>query len=149
MQTNEPPQWTTKSTICTILLFSRRFLVQQMKGSFPHTGYFTEIQKQHAVKYKAHLVAHGFTQVPGVEYCELYLYAPRVHLESFRIFISITMLFDFRLCQFDMSTGYLHGEIDGEVYIEPPPGYQKDGAIWQLQKGPYKPKQTVGRLHLA
>jgi hypothetical protein len=129
MRTNELPQWTMKSTICTILLFSRRFLVQQMKGSFPHTGYFTKIRKWHAVKYKAQLVACSFTQVPGVEYCESYLYAPRVCLESFRIFISITTLFDFRLCQFDMSAGYLHGEIDREVYIEPPPRYQKDSTI--------------------
>jgi hypothetical protein len=68
-----------------------------------------------------------------------------VRLESFRILISIAALFDLDLRQFDVSAAYLHGDIDGEVYMEPPAGYQKDDLVWQLLKGLYGLKQA-GRI---
>jgi len=67
-------------------------------------------------KYKARLVARGFTQVSGVDYREAHLYAPVVLLESFRALISIAALFDHDLRQFDVSAAYLHGGVDGEAY---------------------------------
>jgi len=86
-------------------------------------------------KHKARLVARGFTQVSSVDYREAYLYAPVVRLESFRALISIVALFDHDLRQFDVSTAYLHGDIDGEAYMEPPLGHERGGAVWFLQKG--------------
>jgi hypothetical protein len=68
-----------------------------------------------------------------------------VRLESFRILISIAALFDLDLRQFDVSAAYLHGDIDGEVYMEPPARYQKDDLVWQLLKGLYGLKQA-GRI---
>jgi hypothetical protein len=97
------------------------------------------------IRYKARLVARGFTQVPGIDYHESYLYVPVVRLESSRILISIAALFDLDLRQFDVSAAYLHGDIDGEVYMEPPAGYQKDDLVWQLLKGLYGLKQA-GRI---
>ena len=96
-------------------------------------------------KYKARLVARGFTQVSGVDYHEAHLYAPVVRLESFRALISIAALFDHDLRQFDVSAAYLHGDIDGEAYMEPPPGYGREGIVWLLQKGLYELKQA-GRI---
>ena len=72
------------------------------------------------IKYKAWLVAQGFTQVPGIDYCKSYLCMPVVCLKSFHILILITALFDLVLHQFIISTTYLHGEINGEVYMELP-----------------------------
>ena len=97
------------------------------------------------VKHKACLVARGFSQVSGIDYHNTYLYAPVVRLESFRVLISIAALFDLEVHQFDVSTAYLHGDIDGEVYMEPPPGYQTEGTIWILLKGLYRLKQA-GRI---
>ena len=97
------------------------------------------------IKHKARLVAWGFTQVSGIDYHDAYLYAPVVRLESFRAIISIAALFDLELRQFDVSAAYLHGEIDEEVYMEPPPGYGSDNAVWLLQKGLYGLKQA-GRI---
>ena len=87
------------------------------------------------IKYKARLVACGFTQVPGIDYHEARLYAPVVRLESLRALITIAALFDLELRQFDVSAAYLHGEIDEEVYMEPPPRYQKDNTVWRVLKG--------------
>jgi len=73
-------------------------------------------------KYKARLVARGFTQVSGVDYREAHLHAPVVRLESFRALILIAALFGYDLRQLDVSAAYLYGDIDGEAYMEPPPG---------------------------
>ena len=97
------------------------------------------------IKYKARLVARGFTQVSGVDYHEAHLYAPVVRLESFRSLLSIAALFGFEVRQFDVAAAYLHGDIDGEVYMEPPPGYQTEGNVWILLKGLYGLKQA-GRI---
>ena len=57
----------------------------------------------------------------------------------------IAALFGFELRQFDVSAAYLHGEIDEEVYMEPPPGYGACDSVWLLQKGLYGLKQA-GRI---
>src|SRR5258706_6400841 len=72
------------------------------------------------VKHKARLVARGFTQIAGIDYHDAHLYAPVVRLETFRALITIAALFDLELRQFDVSAAYLHGDIDEEVYLEPP-----------------------------
>ena len=83
----------------------------------PRWVFRRKFENRTLIKYKGRLVARGFTQVPGVDYHESYLYAPVVRLESIRML---------NLRQFDVSAAYLHGEIDGEVYMDPPAGYQKD-----------------------
>ena len=94
------------------------------------------------VKHKARLVARGFTQVPGIDYNEAHLYAPVMRPESFRSLISIAALFDLNLWQFDVSAAYLHGDINGEVYMDPPPGYGNSDSVWLLLKGLYGLKQA-------
>ena len=87
----------------------------------------------------------GFTQVSGIDYNEAHLYAPVMRLKSFQVLLSIAAWFDLDLCQFDVSAAYLHGEIDGEVYMEPPPGCGDGETIWKLLKGLYSLKQ-VGHI---
>ena len=129
-----------------------------------HLGVFREVPRPHdkniitpkwvfrrkfedgiLIKHKARLVARGFTQVSGVDYHDAHLYAPVVRLESFRSLLSIAALFDFDVRQFDVSSAYLHGDIDGEVYMEPPPGYASADTVWILLKGLYGLKQA-GRI---
>ena len=77
----------------------------------------------------------GFTQISGVDYNEAHLYAPGMRLESFRVLLSIATWFDLDLRQFDVSAAYLHGDIDGEVYMEPPPGHGDGDSVWKFLKG--------------
>jgi Reverse transcriptase (RNA-dependent DNA polymerase) len=44
-----------------------------------------------------------------------------MRLETFRTLVALAALFDLDIRQFDVSAAYLHGEIDGEIYMEPPP----------------------------
>ena len=98
----------------------------QHERHHPAVGLSPKFENRALVKHKARLVARGFTQTSGVDYNEAHLYAPVMRLESFRILLSIAAWFDLDLRQFDVSAAYLHGEIDGEVYMEPPPGH-RDG----------------------
>jgi hypothetical protein len=96
------------------------------------------------VKHKAHLVTHGFTQLPGIDYNKAHLYAPVMRLESFRMLISVATLFNHNLCQFNVLATYLHGDIDGEVYMDPPPGYGDGESTWLLLKGLYRLRSRLG-----
>ena len=97
------------------------------------------------IKHKACLVVQGFTQTLGVDYNKAHLYAPVMRLKSFQVLLSIDAWFDLDLHQFDISAAYLHGEINGEVYMELPPGHRDGHSIWKLLKGLYSLKQA-GRI---
>ena len=53
------------------------------------------------------------------------------------VLLSISTWFDLDLRQFDGSAAFLHGEIDGEVYMEPPPGHGDGDSVWKFLKGLY------------
>ncbi len=72
-------------------------------------------------------------------------HAAVMRLESFRVLLSIAPWFDLGLRQFDLSVAYLHGEIDGDVYMEPPPGHGDGDSVWKLLKGLYGLMQA-GRI---
>ena len=86
----------------------------------PRWVFHRKFENGFLVKHKARLIAQGFTQVSGVDYNEAHLYAPVMRLESFPVIASIAALCDLSLRQFDVSAAYLHGGIDGEVYMGPP-----------------------------
>ena len=76
------------------------------------------------IKHKALLVAHGFTQISGINYHEARIYASVMRLETFRV-ISIAALFNHDLRPFYVSAAYLHREINGETYMGSPPGWSR------------------------
>ena len=84
-------------------------------------------------KYKARLVAQGFTQIYGVDYFTTFL--PITKLTSFRIILAAAARFDWDIESFDFNGAYLNGELDNnkEIYMYSPPGYNGD-------------RQTVKRL---
>jgi len=47
----------------------------------------------------------------------------------FRVLASIAALPDLNLRSFDVSAAHLHGDIDGEVYIESPSEYEDRGSV--------------------
>ena len=78
------------------------------------------------VRYKARLVAQGFSQVEGVDYFDTY--APVAHLPSSRAVIAMANRLGLELHQIDIKGVYLNGELtsDEVLYMRHPPGYPED-----------------------
>ena len=78
-------------------------------------------------KYKARLIARGFTQVFGQDYYDTF--SPVARLASFRAILALAMRFDWEIDMFDFIGAYLNSELDEdeEIYMQPPPGYEGQG----------------------
>ena len=67
-------------------------------------------------KYKARLVARGFTQIYGVDYYEMY--APVARLASFRLLMAIAACNEWPLDNFDFDQAFLNSKLgDDEVIV--------------------------------
>ncbi|GKE60928.1 retrotransposon protein, putative, ty1-copia subclass, partial [Tanacetum coccineum] len=71
--------------------------------------------------YKAHMVAKGFTQTPGIDYEETF--SPVADIRAIRILIAKTAFYDYEIWQMDVKTVFLNGYLNEEVYMEQPEGF--------------------------
>ncbi|KAJ4729013.1 Retrovirus-related Pol polyprotein from transposon TNT 1-94 [Melia azedarach] len=95
------------------------------------------------IKYKARVVARGFTQREGVDYNEIF--SPVVRHTSIRVLLAIVAHQDLELEQLDVKTAFLHGELEEEIYITQPDGFQvpgKEDYVCKLKKSLYGLKQS-------
>ncbi|KAE8253847.1 hypothetical protein A4X06_0g1181 [Tilletia controversa] len=76
-----------------------------------------------AARRKARLVAQGFSQVEGIDFTETF--APVARLDTLRALLAMTVHHGWTILQLDVVTAYLNGDLDEEVYMEQPPGYEK------------------------
>ena len=94
-------------------------------------------------RYKARLVAHGFSQAYGLDYHETF--SPVARLSSIRVLLSIALDQSWPLHQLDVSNAFLYGDLDEMVFMEQPPGYVAPGesfAVCLLKKAIYGLKQS-------
>lgn len=92
-------------------------------------------------RYKARLVARGFSQTQGLDYFETF--SPVVRYESVRAVLAIAAKHDVELAQFDVKTAFLNSPLEEEIYMQQPEGYD-DGSsrVCRLKKGIYGLKQA-------
>ena len=76
-------------------------------------------------KYKARLVAKGYTQQEGIE-CER-TFLPVVKFESIHLIIAIVAWIDLELYKMDVKTAFLNGELEEEIYMNQPLGFELKG----------------------
>ena len=92
-------------------------------------------------RYKAQLVAQGFTQSHGIDYKETF--SPVARLNSIKVLLSINKSWD--LHQLDVKNAFLYDNLAEKVYIEQPPGYvtQEKNNVCLLKKAIYGLKQSL------
>ena len=75
-------------------------------------------------KYKACLVAKGFTQIYGINYYETY--APVARLSSFCFLLAIAARNKWTVDTFDFNSAYLNSKLgeDENIYLEQLVGYE-------------------------
>lgn len=98
--------------------------------------------------YKARLVAKGFTQTAGIDYAETF--APVARLDSLRLLLSLAATFDWEVHQIDIKSAYLNGNLDEEIYMEQPKGFEVPGQeekVCRLRKAIYGLKQAGRQWH--
>ncbi|CAH9143716.1 unnamed protein product [Cuscuta epithymum] len=94
-------------------------------------------------KYKARLVARGFLQKEGLDYTEVY--APVARIETIRMVVALANKRGWNMAQLDVKSAFLNGELEEEVYITQPPGFEIKGAedkVLKLRKALYGLKQA-------
>lgn len=73
------------------------------------------------IKYKARIVAKGYSQMPGIDFDETS--TPVVSLLVLRAFFTLVAINDLEMDQMDVVTAFLNGKLDRPIYMECPPGY--------------------------
>ena len=92
-------------------------------------------------RYKARLVARGFTQREGVDFDEIF--APVAPLEAIRGILAVATVFDWEVDGIDVVQAYLNSTLHHDVYMKPPAGVNvPPGQVLRLVKGLYGLKQS-------
>lgn len=92
-------------------------------------------------KYKARVVAKGYTQVAGVDYTETF--APVIRYDTVRCVLAMAALDDMEIVQFDVKTAFLNGNLEETIFMEIPEGVEhKTNEVCRLKRSLYGLKQA-------
>src|SRR5208282_474578 len=98
---------------------------------------------KHGGLHKARFVAKGYLQRPGFDFDETF--APVARFATIRTLLAIAAGLGLRLHHMDVTTAFLYGDLDEEIYIEQPEGYVVPGQedlVLLLTKSLYELKQA-------
>ena len=89
-------------------------------------------------QYRERLVFKVFAQKKGTHFDEIF--SPIVKMNSIRNILSLLEVKYFHLEQYDVKITFLHGDLDEEIYMQHPQGYEvrgKDNLVCKLKKRLY------------
>lgn len=95
------------------------------------------------VRYKARLVAQGFSQKYGTDYDQVF--APVVKQITFRTVLTIASKRQMLVKHIDIKTAYLYGVLQEEIHMKQPPGYTNGdpNTVCLLKRSLYGLKQAA------
>ena len=73
-------------------------------------------------RYRARTVAQGYSQIPGKDFHENH--APVIHDTTFHLILIMMLMHGLYSEQFDIETAFLYGNLEEEIYMEFPDGYE-------------------------
>lgn len=98
-------------------------------------------------RYKARLVARGFSQQPGIDYKETF--APTMRIDSLRMLCAIIALEDLEAHQIDVNSAFTEAKLREQIYMKPPEGLNiEKGMVLELQQSLYGLKQAAREWYL-
>ncbi|RVW67999.1 Retrovirus-related Pol polyprotein from transposon TNT 1-94 [Vitis vinifera] len=81
------------------------------------------VSEKDGENFKAHLVAKGYSQREGIDYDEIF--SPVVRHTSIKTMLGLVAHFDMQLEQMDVTTTFLHGDLEELVYMQSPRQWYK------------------------
>ncbi|KAK1413456.1 hypothetical protein QVD17_35229 [Tagetes erecta] len=94
-------------------------------------------------RYKARLVARGFSQQYGIDYEDTF--SPVAKLATIRVILALATSNRWELSQMDVKNAFLYGDLDHTIYMEQPRGFESldhPSYVCKLQKAIYGLKQS-------
>lgn len=89
---------------------------------------------------KARLVVRGCQQKSGIDYNETF--SPVISNDSLRTLFAVAATSKYKIITFDVKTAFLYGEIDEDIFMMPPEGYDYGNKVCKLKKSLYGLKQA-------
>lgn len=99
-------------------------------------------------KFKARLVARGFTQREGIDYQETFALSSRQ--ESLKALLAVSGHHDWDTIQLDVVGAFLYGDLDEDIYLSQPDGFvdkEYPDYVWKLNSSLYGLKQSARQWH--
>ena len=100
-------------------------------------------------RFKARLVVKGFAQKKGIDFDEIFSLV--VKMTSIRTVLSLLATEDLHLEQLYIKITFLHGDLDEEIYMAQPQGFEvkgKENLVCKLKKSLYGLKQAPWQWYL-
>eukprot|EP00253_Pinus_taeda_P008703 PITA_08703 len=94
-------------------------------------------------KYKSWFVAKGYSQVPRIDFGDIF--SPVAKVASIRLLLSIAATFDFEVEQMDVKTTFLHEDLEDEIHMKQPERFAVKGKkelVYKLKKFLYGLKKS-------